>query len=41
MPKRRANYEGTLYKRQEGRSVSRITLPKGKRKSFYDQTARR
>ena len=41
MPKRRANHEGTLYKRQEGRSVASITLPRGKRKFFYGQTAKR
>ena len=38
MPKRRANHEGTIYKRQDGRWVASITLPGGKRKSFYGQT---
>jgi len=38
MPKRRANHEGTIYKRQDGRWVSSVTLPGGKRKSFYGQT---
>jgi len=38
MPKRRANHEGTIYKRQDGRWVASVTLPGGKRKSFYGQT---
>jgi integrase len=38
MPKRRANHEGTIYKRQDGRWVASITLAGGKRKSFYAQT---
>jgi integrase len=38
MPKRRANHEGTIYKRQDGRWVASITLPGGKRKSFYGRT---
>src|SRR5215475_3426759 len=38
MPKRRANHEGTIYKRQDGRWVASVSLPGGKRKSFYGQT---
>ena len=38
MPKRRANHEGTIYKRQDGRWVASVTLPGGKRKSFYGRT---
>ena len=38
MPKRRANHEGTIYKRQDGRWVASVTMPGGKRKSFYGQT---
>src|SRR5262249_54348683 len=38
MPKRRANHEGTIYKRQDGRWVASVTLPGGKRKSFYGKT---
>src|SRR5215475_4129225 len=38
MPKRRANHEGTIYKRQDGRWVSSVTLPGGKRKYFYGRT---
>ena len=38
MPKRRANHEGTIYKRQDGRWVASLTLPGGKRKSFYGRT---
>src|ERR1700741_4026136 len=38
MSKRRANHEGTIYKRQDGRWVASVTLPGGKRKSFYGQT---
>ena len=38
MPKRRANHEGTIYKRQDGRWVASVTLPGGKRKSYYGKT---
>src|SRR2546427_588570 len=38
MTKRRANHEGTIYKRQDGCWVASVTLPGGKRKSFYAQT---
>ena len=38
MPKRRANHEGTIYKRQDGRWVASLTLPGGKRKAFYGRT---
>src|SRR5262245_26180595 len=38
MPKRRANHEGTIYKRQDGRWVASVSLPGGKRKSFYGKT---
>ena len=38
MPKRRANHEGTIYKRQDGRWVSSVTLHGGKRKYFYGRT---
>lgn len=38
MPKRRANNEGTIYKRQDGRWVASVTLPGGKRKSYYGTT---
>ena len=38
MPKRRANHEGTIYKRQDGRWVASVTLPGGRRKSFYGTT---
>jgi integrase len=38
MPKRRANNEGTIYKRQDGRWVAAVVLPGGKRKSLYGKT---
>lgn len=38
MPKRRANNEGTIYKRQDGRWVASVTLPSGQRKSYYGKT---
>src|SRR5512145_1911109 len=38
MPKRRANHEGTIYKRPDGRWMASLTLPGGKRKSFYGRT---
>ena len=38
MPKRRANHEGTIYKRQDGCWVASVTMPGGKRKSFYGRT---
>ena len=38
MTKRRANNEGSIYKRQDGRWVASVTLPGGTRKSFYGPT---
>jgi integrase len=38
MAKRRANHEGSIYKRQDGRWVASVTLPGGTRKSFYGST---
>ena len=38
MPKRRANHEGTIYKRQDGRWVASVVLPGGRRKSYYGKT---
>jgi integrase len=38
MPKRRANHEGTIYKRKDGRWVASVMLPGGRRKSYYGQT---
>lgn len=38
MAKRRANREGTLYKRQDGRWTASLSLPDGRRKSFYGPT---
>ena len=35
---KRANGEGTVYKRKDGRWVASVTLPDGKRKSFYFKT---
>jgi integrase len=36
--KRRGNQEGTVYKRADGRYEAKVTLPDGKRKSFYRKT---
>jgi integrase len=38
MPKRRANHEGTIYKRRDGRWVAALVLPDGRRKSYYGKT---
>src|SRR5215211_3242392 len=39
MGKRRGNYEGSLYQRaSDGRWVASLTLPGGKRKTFYGKT---
>ncbi len=38
MAKRRANREGTIYKRTDGRWVASVTLPGGRRKSYYGKT---
>lgn len=38
MTKRRANHEGSIYKRQDGRWVASVTLPSGTRKSYYGTT---
>ncbi len=38
MAKRRANHEGTIYKRQDGRWVASVVLPGGKRKYYYGKT---
>jgi integrase len=38
VPKRRANNEGTIYRRQDGRWCASVTLPGGRRKSYYGQT---
>jgi hypothetical protein len=38
MAKRRANREGTIYRRQDGRWVASLMLPRGKRKSLYGKT---
>ncbi len=38
MAKRRANHEGTIYKRQDGRWVASVSLASGRRKSFYGRT---
>ena len=35
---RRGNSEGTITKRTDGRWEARISLPDGKRKSFYGKT---
>ena len=35
---RRGNSEGTITKRADGRWEARISLPDGKRKSFYGKT---
>jgi integrase len=37
MPKR-GNHEGSVYQRKDGRWVGSITLPGGKRKSYYGKT---
>jgi integrase len=38
MPKRRANHEGTIYRRKDGRWVAAVMLPGGRRKSYYGKT---
>ena len=38
MSKRRANNEGSIYKRQDGRWCASVTLPGGTRKSYYGKT---
>jgi integrase len=38
MSKRRGNSEGTITKRADGRWEARLSLPDGKRKSFYGKT---
>ena len=38
MSKRRANGEGTIYKRADGRWEGRITLDHGGRKALYGKT---
>ena len=38
MAKRRANREGTIYRRQDGCWVASLMLPGGKRKSLYGKT---
>jgi hypothetical protein len=35
---KRANGEGTIYKRKDGRWTSRITLADGRRKDFFGKT---
>ena len=35
---KRANGEGTIYKRKDGRWTSRVSLPGGKRKDFFGKT---
>jgi integrase len=37
---KRANAEGSIYQRKDGRWVSALSLPTGKRKSFYAKTRR-
>lgn len=36
--KRRANHEGTIYKRQDGRWTAAVVLPGGRQKSSYGKT---
>jgi integrase len=38
MGKRRGNSEGTITQREDGRWEARVSLPDGKRKSFYGKT---
>jgi integrase len=38
MGKKRANGEGSIYRRKDGRWTARISLPNGERKSFYGKT---
>lgn len=38
MTSRRANNEGSIYKRPDGRWVASVTLPQGRRKYFYGKT---
>jgi integrase len=38
MPTKRGNSEGSITKRSDGRWEARVTLPGGKRKSFYAKT---
>ncbi|MBA3825800.1 MAG: site-specific integrase [Ktedonobacterales bacterium] len=38
MARKRGNNEGTIFKRADGRYEARISLPNGKRKSFYGET---
>ncbi len=38
MPRRRGNKEGTILPRKDGRWMSQISLPDGKRKTFYGVT---
>jgi integrase len=35
---KRGNHEGSIYQRQDGRWVASVTLPGGKRKSYYGKT---
>ena len=35
---RRANREGSLYRRKDGRWVGSVSLPNGRRKSYYGKT---
>ena len=38
MTKRRANHEGTVYQRSDGRWEGKATLPNGRRRSVYGHT---
>jgi integrase len=38
MSRGRANHEGSIYRRKDGRWVGAVSLPNGKRKSFYGAT---